>query len=90
MAIQNQYYVTDYFCIDTEKYNSAEIRKQFPIDALSTHYGYLPPNFIYCEAFGTRFGIPPLSNGAPDWELLQLTLNRASKGDFSGIRRSGL
>ena len=86
MAIKNQPFVTDYFCVDTEKYNESQIREQFPVQFISTDSEYYPPNSIWCMAFGTRFVIPPL-NGLPDWELLEFTLKKAAKGYFGRYRR---
>ena len=86
MAIKNQSFVTDYFCVDTEKYNESQIREQFPVQFITTHSEYYPPNSIWCMAFTTRFVIPPL-NGLPDWELLEFTLKKAAKGYFGRYRR---
>ena len=85
--VKNQYYITDYFCDHTERENEEIIREQFPIECISTTGHWYPEGYIYCCAFGTRFVIPHLTNRAPDWELLSLTLKRASKGNFRHIRR---
>ena len=87
MAIENQYFVTDYFSTEIESYNESQIRERFPINRIITNSGYYPTGTIYCESFGTRFLIPPLLNGASDWELLDFTLERASRKDFYPYRR---
>ena len=90
MAIQNQFYVTDYFSTEIEAHNESQIRDKFPIEYLTTESGYYPAGAIYCQAYNTRFIIPPLSSLAPDWELLEFTLHRASEGKYYPYRRCEL
>ena len=86
-TIENQWVVTDYFSTEIEADNESQIRDKFPIDRLTTQSGYYRSGTIYCECFGTRFIIPPLGNLAPDWELLEFSLERAIQSDFYPYRR---